>query len=154
MSVQITGKNFDIGAALREHVDTKLHDAVSKYVQTDLEGHVRFEKERNSFKTSCSIQLGWGLLLQATGEGGDAYASCDAALERIEKRLRRYKRRIVNKHHSGPTTTERAFAPAKAVDYTIEDQDDSDDALDDVPDAVTDAAENGEAPVIVAERET
>ncbi len=158
MTIQITGKNFDVGAALREHVHDKLHDVVSKYVTTELAGHVRFEKQRNMFKTSCSIQLGWGLLLQATGEAGDAYASCDAALERIDKRLRRYKRRLVNKHHAGPSNGGRGVVPGKAVDYVITADDENDDDENTGTDLDASAPEMSDDevanPVIIAEIET
>jgi ribosomal subunit interface protein len=59
---------------------------------------VRVEKERGRFRTGCSVRLKTGRVFESTGEGHDAYTSADAALERLDKRLRRYKRRLKSRH--------------------------------------------------------
>ena len=56
------------------------------------------------------------LLLEAKGEGGDEYASADSALERLDIRVRRYKRRITN-HHSDAKAA--AFLQSPASDTTL-----------------------------------
>jgi ribosomal subunit interface protein len=99
MTLQVTGKNLDVGEALRSYVLERIEHTLEKYVGTSLSGHVRIEKEHGEFRTDCSIQLRSGLSLQSHGEAPDAYASADLALERLDKRVRRYKRRL-KKHHS------------------------------------------------------
>ena len=99
MSLQVTGKNIEVGDSFKGYVGEKLDAAIEKYVGRHLTAHVRVEKERGRFHTSCSVRLKTGLLLEAAGEGTDAYASADAAFEHLEKRLRRYKRRLKSKHH-------------------------------------------------------
>jgi ribosomal subunit interface protein len=135
MTLQVTGKNLDIGEALRTYVTDRVEQTIDKYVGNSMSGHVRIEKERTQFRTDCSIQLRSGLALQSHGEAQDAYASADLALERLEKRLRRYRRRL--KKHHGPARQDATFAP----DYVIE--------------ADAEVAPEGEDnPVIVAETET
>jgi hypothetical protein len=56
-------------------------------------------------------------LLEAHGEGGDAYSSVDSAAHRLETRVRRYKSRI--KHHSSASAAARRKADTEARDYVV-----------------------------------
>lgn len=103
MTLQITGKNLDVGVPLRRHISDRVHNTVEKYIGPLLSGHIRVEKERSHFVTDCSIQLSSGLELQSRGSANDAYASADLAVDRLEKRLRRYKRRLKNHHGNQPS---------------------------------------------------
>ncbi|HMN37545.1 MAG TPA: ribosome-associated translation inhibitor RaiA [Hyphomicrobium sp.] len=96
MTIQITGKNVEVGDAYQAYVSDKIRALLQKYVSRDLNGHVRLEKERGLFRTNCSVRLASGLLLEAHGEGGDAYLSADAAVDRLETRVRKYKKRLKN----------------------------------------------------------
>lgn len=141
MTLQVTGKNVEAGDAFKIYITDKLGDSLEKYIGPEISGHVRLEKERGRFRTDCSIRLKTGLLLESHGEGADAYASADAAVERMDKRLRRYKRRLKS-HHNGHARDQ--IAPKLAVnDYTVRaDEDDHD-----VNEALS------EHPVIIAEAE-
>lgn len=99
MSLQVTGKNINVGETFRSYVADKLDAAIEKYLGKFVAAHVRVEKERGRFLTSCSVRVRTGLMLESSGEGTDAYSSADAAFEHLEKRLRRYKRRLKNRHH-------------------------------------------------------
>ena len=99
MGLQISGKNMDIGEALREHVESRVTEALDKYFDGGFNGHVTVEPEGSGYKSDCAIHLDTGILLQAHGQAQDVYQSFDIAAERIEKRLRRYKRRLKD-HHS------------------------------------------------------
>ncbi len=98
MTIQITGKNVDAGDAFKSYITDKIEASLGKYIGSDVTGHIRLEKERSHFKTDCSIKIPSGLTLEASGEGGDAYASADAAIERLETRVRRHKRRLKSHH--------------------------------------------------------
>ena len=136
MNIQFTGKNIDPGEAYRTYVSEKLSISLWKYIGPDIAGHIRLEKERSLFRTDCSIRLRSGLLLEARGDAQDAYASADAAVEHLEKRVRRYKRRLKS-HHNGRTAVLNETA---ARDYTVR--------------ADTNDEESGDHnPVIVAESE-
>ena len=100
MVLQVTGKNVDAGGAYQEYITEKIAGVLGKYIGPEIGGHVRLAKERTGFRTDCSIRLRTGLLLETHGAGDDAYASADAAVDRLEKRVRRYKRRLKN-HHGG-----------------------------------------------------
>jgi ribosomal subunit interface protein len=94
MALRVSGKNLDIGEALRAQVVARVSAAISKYFDGGFSGHVIVEREGAGFRTDCTLHLASGVTLQAEGAAHDAYASSDQAAERIEKRLRRYKRRL------------------------------------------------------------
>lgn len=101
MTLRISGKNIDIGEAMRVHVREKIDAAVSKYFPGSFSGHVTVEPEGSGYRTDCTLHLSSGITLQADAKAQEPYASFDQAAARIEKRLRRYKSRIKT-HASGP----------------------------------------------------
>ncbi len=121
MQVLATGKNIDIGDSLREHLSERLKDNVAKYFDGAVRAHVTVEKQRSNFTTDCTLHLSTGLTLQSHGEGGDAYSSFDTALEHLETRLRRYKRRLKNHH----LNRKEPAAGVSAASYVIEPKDES-----------------------------
>lgn len=94
MAIRISGKNLDIGDALRTQVETRVAAALEKYSDGAGSGHVVVSRDGSGFRTECLINLGSGTTLEASGTAPDAYASFDQSALRIEKRLRRHKRRI------------------------------------------------------------
>ncbi|MGB1088768.1 MAG: ribosome hibernation-promoting factor, HPF/YfiA family, partial [Alphaproteobacteria bacterium] len=98
MQVQVSGKHMDIGDALTGHVQTRLEGGVSKYFDRTVDGRVVMSREGPMFHVDCSVHLASGITLQAQGEASDVYAAFDGAADRLEKRVRRYKRRLKNHH--------------------------------------------------------
>ena len=94
MPFRISGKNIDIGEALRERMSARVAEAVDKYFDGGYSGHVTVGKDGFGFRTECVVHLDSGIVLHADAMAADAYASADSAATRIEKRLRRYKRRL------------------------------------------------------------
>jgi len=94
MPFRVSGKNLDLGEALRERINARIAQAVSKYFDGGYSGHVTVGKEGFGFRTECAIHLDSGITLEAEALAADAYASADQAASRVEKRLRRYKRRL------------------------------------------------------------
>lgn len=144
MTLQVTGKNVEAGEAFKIYITDKLGDSLEKYIGPEISGHIRLEKERGRFRTDCSIRLKTGLLLESHGEGPDAYASADAAVERMDKRLRRYKRRLKS-HHNGGDPVVRITREFTATDHTVRADEEDDDTLHAVPPQAH--------PVIIAEAE-
>jgi putative sigma-54 modulation protein len=98
MPFRVSGKNLDIGEALRERVSARIVEALSKYFDGGYSGHVTVEKEGFGFRTECAVHLDSGMTLHTEANAADAYASADQAALRIESRLRRYKRRLKDRH--------------------------------------------------------
>jgi putative sigma-54 modulation protein len=98
MPFRVSGKNIDIGEALRERVNARVAEALAKYFDGGYSGHVTVDRDGSGFRTECAIHLDSGIVLQAEATEPDAYASADQAAQRIETRLRRYKRRLKDRH--------------------------------------------------------
>lgn len=97
MALRVSGKNLDIGDALRERVTARLAEAASRHVDGRLNGHVTFETEAHGFRALAALHMTSGTTLQAEAFGADGYAAADLVVERVEKRLRRYGRRLKDK---------------------------------------------------------
>lgn len=110
MPLRITGKNIDIGDALRGQIEARVTAAIAKYLDTGYSGHVVVEKEGNGFRTVGVLHLNTGITLEATGTAPDAYAAFDHSAERFERRLRRHSRRL--KERAQPGAADLAHHPA------------------------------------------
>lgn len=85
---------MDIGDAFRTRIEGRIGEAIEKYFDGGFSGHVTMVKSGSRFSADCMIRLDTGTSLQAAGEAQEPTAAFDAAAERFEKRLRRYKRRL------------------------------------------------------------
>ncbi len=94
MRYQITGKQIDIGDALQTHVKQELNIAVEKYAQRPTDATVIFSKSAHEFICEATVHLSTGLTAQAKAKATEIYAAFDACCEKMEKQLRRYKRRL------------------------------------------------------------
>lgn len=118
MQVTVTGKQIDVGDSLRGHVEATTMAVVEKYFGKAIEAHVVFCRERHLILSDISVRAKRGLLVQCHGESGDAYAAFDTAAERLDKQLRRYKRRLRNHHKSAKDSGE-LREEREATDYVL-----------------------------------
>jgi len=141
MDIQLSGKNMDLGDALQTHVSEKLVDSVKKYFDRGAEATVTFSRERHLVDCDVTAHLASGVFLAAHGEGGDAYGAFEESLEKLEKRIRRYKRRLKNHHSNGKAS----FPVENASYYLLEPlpEESDDEPVDEDP-----------SPVVVAESQT
>ncbi|MEK7245445.1 MAG: ribosome-associated translation inhibitor RaiA [Pseudomonadota bacterium] len=98
MEVLIHGKQMDVGEALRGHVESALKTHVAKYFIRAINAHTTFGRAGHGFRADIAVHPRRGLVVQGSAEAGDAYAAFDNALARIDKQLRRYKRRLNDRH--------------------------------------------------------
>jgi ribosomal subunit interface protein len=94
MSFRISGKNLDLGEALRDRINDRIAEAMSKYFDGGYSGHLTLARDGSGFRSECAIHLDSKITLHAESAAPDAYACADQAALRIEKRLRRYHRRL------------------------------------------------------------
>jgi len=135
MSVRVSGKHMEIGDSFRQRIEDQIGMAVTKYFDGGYSGQVTVQKSSSRFAADCKVHLDSGVVLHAAGEAMDPQLAFDAASERIEKRLRRYKRKLKD-HQAGNHTNGLA-----EVAYTV---------MDGVPDD-DDEVPADFAPAIVAE---
>jgi ribosomal subunit interface protein len=116
MQLSVSGKHLDIGDSLRGHVTHAIGASAERYFGRAIEGKVTFQKARRAFRADISLHVARGINVQTHGEAEDPYAAFDMAAERLDKRLRRHKRRIVARRKepgdetSPETGTHRVFA--------------------------------------------
>ncbi|MEM7268112.1 MAG: ribosome-associated translation inhibitor RaiA [Pseudomonadota bacterium] len=135
MRIQVTGKHIDVGQALTSHVEAELEAAIAKYSDRPVEASVTFSRDAHAFKSDISVKLGEGLNAKASNTANDIYACFDGGAAKVEKQLRRYKRRL--KHHRGEK------APAEpAASYVLQGAQDEDENTENL------------SPVVIAEMKT
>jgi ribosomal subunit interface protein len=139
MRYQISGKQIDIGEALQTHVKTELGDVVQKYAERPTDALVVFSKSGHEFVCETVVHLSTGLTAQAKAHANEIYAAFDGCSEKMEKQLRRYKRRLKD-HHKDRTEPVELFG---ASSYILASESDTG---DNEPESLQ--------PMIVAEMET
>ena len=146
MQLSVTGKQTEIGEALRRHIEGSLGSILDKYFKTAIEAHVIVSKEAHLSRAEISIRIGRGIVVNARAAASEAYLALDAAAERLAKQLRRYKRRLRDHHAKG---REPPSASERAMDYVL--------APIEEEEAEGEAAEAGNvsgAPAVIAEMST
>ena len=90
--------HIDIGEALQTHVQTELGEVVGKYAGRPTDANVIFSKSGHEYVCETVVHLSTGLTAQAKGHATEIYAAFDSATEKMDKQLRRYKRRLKDHH--------------------------------------------------------
>ena len=102
MTLRVSGKNMDVGDALRTKAEGHFDGVVKKYFDGGYTGHLTLEPEGSGFNALVMVHLDSGAVLQASSYGGDAISAYELLTETIEKRLRRYNRKLKqHRHHNG-----------------------------------------------------
>lgn len=140
MHITVSGKNMDVGAALRSHAESRLGHEVEKYLDRVTDANIVFSKESHFIRTDINLNTGTHsrIIIKSKGEAGDAYVSFNDAADKIEKQLRRYKRRIKNHHKPKMEATEEKILLARK--YVLQPEEE--------------AHEEKEQPLIIAEKNT
>jgi ribosomal subunit interface protein len=129
MTFRVSGKNLDVGDALRDRINARIAEAVNKYFDGGYSGHLTLMRDGFGFRSECAIHLDSKITLHAEGMAPDAYVSADQTALRIEKRLRRYHRRLKDHRTERNETRAANWATVDAASYIIaapEDQDEAD----------------------------
>ena len=139
MRYQITGKHIDIGEALQTHVRDELSVVVGKYAERPTDANVIFSKNAHEYVCEATVHLSTGLTAQAKAHATEIYSAFDSCNEKMEKQLRRYKRRLKDHHktRAEPVEVSGASSYILAADQAAEESE---------PDSLQ--------PIIVAEMET
>ncbi|QPZ89461.1 ribosome hibernation-promoting factor, HPF/YfiA family [Thioclava electrotropha] len=139
MRYQITGKQIDVGEALQSHVKSELGEVAEKYMQRPTDAQITFSRDAHEYICEATVHLSTGLTASAKGHATEIYAAFDAAREKMDKQLRRHKRRLKDHHRDRAEPVE--FEAAGLYVLASEEDDD------------TGETHEG-APMIVAEMET
>lgn len=144
MQIKVSGKQVDVGEALRTHVEDRLSGSIPKYLDRVTQCDVVISREAHQFRADIVLNTGThsNFVVKGRADAIDAHAAFDAAAEKIEKQLRRYKRRLTDHHKSerneGVSLSE---AESRATKYVLASRQDEEEA-------------NEDAPLIIAEKAT
>ncbi len=137
MALRVSGKNIDVGDALRQRLTERVSDVLAKYFDGGWSGHITVSREGSGYRSECMLHLDSGVDLQAHGSAHEPNACADFVVEKLEKRLRRYKQRLKDRHGSHAV----GFAAQSYI-------------LSSVPEEEAEVELVGWSPTVVAERMT
>lgn len=137
MEIRVSGRNMNVGEAFSVHIEDRLNSIADKYFSRSIDAHTNVSKEGHLYRVDVAMHANQGINLQSRGEGSDPYGAFEDAAEKVEKQLRRYKRRLKNHHMNGSPTIEEIEKMAYTV-LAPEDSDETEDA-------------GGDQPIIIAE---
>ncbi len=132
MQIQVSGKQVEVGASLTDHVRARLSDGVSKYLDRVTSCDAVISREAHLFRADIVVNTGThtGLVIKARGDAGDAHAAFDAAADKMEKQLRRYKRRLTDHHKDHQ---EQRTLKSQGTKYVLAADENKEAAKDDAP---------------------
>lgn len=140
MDINVTGRKMNVGESLTQHVEERLESISDKFFSRSIDANATFMKEGHQVRVDVSLHPNQGINMQGRGEAEDPYAAFEAAAEKVEKQLRRYKRRLKN-HHNTP---QRDAVVEMASDLVLAPEEED-------ADGVLNGEAHDEAPLIIAE---
>ncbi len=140
MKINISGKHMELGEAFQTHVESRLEEGISKYIDRINVLEVVATKEGHRARVDIHANIGTHshITVNARAEAPDVYAAFDGAADKVEKQLRRYKRRLTN-HHKARSDTP-AASGAQAMQYVLSAEEDKEELEEDA------------APMVIAEQ--
>ena len=138
MEIRVSGHQLATGSALQEHAAERLGAISEKYFSRALSSAVTFGKApANAFACDIVLHVNQGLILKSHGQAHDAHQAFEQAADKVEKQLRRYKRRLKDRHEQANHAARQEEAA-----YTVFDAGDPE------------AEEAPDAPPVIAETRT
>ena len=139
MDIRVSGHQVDTGEALRQHVTERLQSLAEKYFSRSISAQVTFgHGPHASFVCDIIAHVMQGVILKGHGQGHEAHPAFDQAADRIETQLRRYMRRLKDRHGTANGIAQEAAFDGEAG-YTV---------FESAPDVEAEPEDN---PVIIAE---
>jgi len=131
MDIRVSGHQIETGEALQRHAQDRLNAIVGKYFSGAISSTVTFNRApAGAFRADIITHVMQGLVLKGAGIAQDAHAALDGAAEKIDKQLRRYKRRLTDRHVESAQAVR-----AEEAAYTVfaEPEEEAEEVLADAP---------------------
>ena len=136
MDIRVSGHQMETGEALQGHVEARLSAMIDKYFSRALSSAVTFGRApAGAFRCDIIMHVMQGLVLKGSAYAQDAHLALDGAAEKIDKQLRRYKRRLNDRHEQSAHAMREEDAAYVIFEETRADEDEV----------------GAEAPVVIAE---
>ena len=117
MNITIVGKNVDVTSGLRNAVEEKL-GKLERYFAPDTKVNVvlSVDKERHKIEVTIPVK---GKIIRSEQVSNDMYVSIDLVEEVIERQLKKYKNKLIDKHQDATASFKREFIEKE---FTEEDE--------------------------------
>lgn len=140
MDVRISGHQTDTGAAFGAHVRERLGAMVEKYFSRAISAHVTLgPAPHGHFSCDIVMHVMSDIILKSSNSAAEANIAFDGAADRIDKQLRRYMRRLKDRHGPGADRAAERAAMVDNADYVI------------FAPATEEAEPEGDNPLVIAE---
>ena len=125
MDIRVSGHQVETGAALQTHAEERLGSIVAKYFSRAISSQVTLGKApHGGFRCDIVCHVMHGLILKGSGIAQDAHVALDQASEKIDKQLRRYKRRLKDRHDGADFARKEEDAAYENAGYVVFQHDD------------------------------
>ena len=104
MRYTITGRNIEITDGLKKAVEEKLHK-LGKYFTEDTEAKITLSVQKEAHKIEVTIPTKQGLI-RAEEVSEDMYVSIDKVEDIIERQIKKFKNKLVDRKQSGVSFSE------------------------------------------------
>ena len=102
MDIRISGHQVDTGAAFGEHVRERLNTMIEKYFPRAISAHVTLgPAPYGHFSCDIVMHVMSDIILKSSNRAAEAHIAFEGAADRIDKQLRRYMRRLKDRHGPG-----------------------------------------------------
>ena len=118
MRYTITGRNVDVTPGLRSAIEEKI-GKLDRYFNPDTEVIVTLSVQKGKQKIEVTIPVK-GNIIRAEESSSDMYVSIDLVEEIIERQLKKYKRKLIDKKQSAQSFSELFLTEEAAVDEEIQ----------------------------------
>ena len=114
MKFTIVGKNIDVTPGLRTAVEDKL-GKLEKYFTSDTNVNVTLsvDKERHKIEVTIPVK---GKIIRSEQVSNDMYVSIDLVEEIIERQLKKYKTKLIDRHQDAAINFKREFIEKEYVE--------------------------------------
>lgn len=137
MEIRVSGHQIEIGQALQHHVSDRLNAMIGKYFDRAISAHVTVGKgPHDSFTSDIVMHVMQGVILKGSGDAREAHPAFDNAADKIDKQLRRYMRRLKDRHEKmqhALKEEEAAYTVFKSVPQSPEEEAEPEEAGDAAP---------------------
>lgn len=114
MQIYIKGHGIHVTDALRAYAEEKVGH-LDHYFDHIIDAHVTMRTERNDQIVDVTLHVR-NVIIKAEERSGDMYASIDLVRDRLEQQIRKYKTRLIDRHHRGNGKLESETGSAPPAD--------------------------------------
>ncbi len=99
MQVTVIGRNIEATEALKQYATDKF-SKLEKYLPNTVQAVITLTVVKKVHHIAEAVIKSNGLLIQASEETQEMYSALDLLIEKIERRVRRYKEKLVDHKHA------------------------------------------------------